>query len=89
MPTDVRLLTIEDLCNELGVLYRDAGRRHDAIRAEILRRIEVRDRVVKYFMYSGLWPEIEVCRDGMIITVKADKKEYSPTYFDKQGEQIL
>lgn len=46
MRTDVKLLTIEDLCQELGVVYRDAGRRRGEIVAEIIRRIEVRDTIV-------------------------------------------
>lgn len=39
MRTDLKLLTIEDLCRELAVVRRDAGRSHREITAEIERRV--------------------------------------------------
>lgn len=86
MPTDIRKLNLEDL---LGRLYYanvnhecDEG---DAIKAEIARRIEVRDRVAGLLMAECALSHYRLASGESIQT----DDDYNPTYFDKQGEQIL
>ena len=86
MPTDIRKLNLDDL---LGRLYYanvnhewDEG---DAIKAEIARRIEVRDRVVRQFMEDE---SLHMVGFNHGTTVKTDD-DYNPTYYDENGEQIL
>lgn len=88
MPTDIRKLNLEDLLGHLYVAYvnpeSDEG---DAtkIEAEIARRIEVRDRVVKWLMDFGSFVSEETS-DGLMVRRDGD---YNPTYYDQNGEQIL
>lgn len=93
MRTDVKLLTIEDLCRELGVVYRDAGRRHDAIRAEIKRRIEVRDIIIADFLESytvdGLYEALGMTTNGCVMSARCGEDDSHPPTYYINGEQIL
>lgn len=86
MPTDVHKLNLDDLMGRL--FYATVNKEWpeiDAIRAEIARRIEVRDRVVKHLMdmdYSGA----AVLSDGT--TVRRDADDDTLTY-SLNGDQIL
>lgn len=86
MPTDIRKLNIDDLLGRL--YYANVNHEWDEaakIKAEIARRISVRDRVVRQFMEDGVWDAIDFNHGT---TVRADF-DYNPTYYDKNGEQIL
>lgn len=88
MPTDIRKLNLEDLLGRLYCAYinpeRDEGDASE-IEAEIARRIEVRDRVVKWLMDFGSFVSEETS-DGLMVRRDGD---YNPTYYDQNGEQIL
>lgn len=85
MPTDIRKLNIDDL---LGRLYYanvnhewDEG---DAIKAEIKRRIEVRDRMVKH-LFDAQYTYHCDCGGGVEILCGDD----DTMAYRLNGEQIL
>lgn len=85
MRTNVKLLTLEDLCRELGVVYRDAGRSRKEIVAEITRRIEVRDRIVKHLLDSD---RSDYAVTGDAISVSRDADDGTMIY-EIDGERVL
>lgn len=86
MPTDIRKLNLDDLIGRLFFACRNCEWDGvELIKAEIARRIKVRDRVVRQFMCDGTWRQIGF-QHGTTVEADAD---YNPTYYDENGEQIL
>ena len=92
MRTDVKLLTIEDLCRELGVVYRDAGRRRKEIVAEIARRIEVRDIIIADALEDApddTYVAIGTHTKGRAVLARRGEDYTCPPTYYIDGEQIL